>query len=132
MVKKLHEVKLMRIGITAMFLGLGGLAVLTVFAEESFLADFRFGLFLIAIAVCVFGFAFLNPSLNGLISKRSDPHRQGEILGINQSFSALARILGPTIGMVLFSVEKTHMLPYTVAAVMLAIVLVLLTKVKAD
>jgi MFS transporter, DHA1 family, tetracycline resistance protein len=131
LVKKLDEVKLMRIGITAMFLGLGGLALLTAFADNPTVADYRLGALLLAMAVCVFGFAFLNPSLNGLISKRSDPHRQGEILGINQSFSALARILGPTVGMVLFSVEASHVLPYTVAAVMLAIVLGLLTKVKA-
>ncbi len=132
LVKKLDEVKLMRIGIVAMFLGLGGLAMLTAFADYTTVADNRLGGLLVAVAVCVFGFAFLNPSLNGLISKRSDPHRQGEILGINQSFSALARILGPTIGMILFSVEASHVLPYTVAAIMLAIVLGLLTRVKAE
>ncbi len=129
LVKKLDEVKLMRIGIVAMFLGLAGLAVLTALVDHSDDHDLHLGGFLIAVAVCVFGFAFLNPSLNGLISKRSDPHRQGEILGINQSFSALARILGPVAGMLLFGVE--HMLPYAVAAGMFAIVLGLLTRIKA-
>jgi len=124
LVKKMHEAKLMRIGIVAMFVGLGGLALMLALDAPSV------GGLMLAAAVCVFGFAFLNPSLNGLISKRSDPHRQGEILGINQSFSALARILGPVIGMILFTVEGTHVLPYALAAVMLAFVLVLLTKVK--
>jgi MFS transporter, DHA1 family, tetracycline resistance protein len=124
LVKKLNEVTLMRIGIAAMCAGLGGLALI-VYLEHALLATF-----LLAVAVCVFGFAFLNPSLNGLISKRSDPHRQGEILGVNQSFSALARILGPTAGVVLF--EQATVLPYGVAAAMLAIVLGLLTKVKPD
>ena len=124
LVKKLPDVKLMRIGITAMFLGLGGIAVMIASGMASI------PLFMVITAVCVFGFSFLNPSLNGLISKRSDPHRQGEVLGINQSFSALARILGPTVGMVLFSVEASHVLPYAVAAAMLAIVLVLLRKVR--
>lgn len=131
LVKKLDEVKLMRIGIVSMLLGLGSLAVLTALADQSSISDVRFAWFLISIAVAVFGFAFLNPSLNGLISKRSDPRRQGEVLGINQSFSALARILGPVIGMIFFSVESSHMLPYAIAAGMLAIVLVLLTKIKA-
>jgi len=126
LVKKMHEVKLMRIGIFAMFAGLAGLAVMLATSNTSIAG------FMIAVAACVFGFAFLNPSLNGLISKRSDPHRQGEVLGINQSFSALARILGPTIGMVLFSIESSRVLPYAMAAAMLAIVLGLLTKVKPE
>jgi MFS family permease len=130
LVKKLDEVKLMRIGIAAMFLGLAGLAALAALANEASLADFRLTWFMVVIAIAVFGFAFLNPSLNGLISKKSDPHRQGEVLGINQSFSALARILGPLIGMVLFSVESSHVLPYAVAALMLFIVLGLLARVK--
>ena len=39
------------------------------------------------------GAPFLTPSVQALISRRSDPERQGEVLGVNQSFSALARIL---------------------------------------
>ena len=45
-----------------------------------------------AITLMVFGFAMMMPSLNSLISRRSDPARQGNILGIGQSVSALARI----------------------------------------
>jgi hypothetical protein len=52
------------------------------------------------------------------------------VLGINQSFSALARILGPTIGIVLFTTEASHVLSYAVSAAMLGLVLVLLRKVK--
>jgi MFS family permease len=126
LVKKLHEVKLMRIGIIAMFLGLSGLASMIYFGHVSV------PLFMINVAVCVFGFAFLNPSLNGLISKRSDPRRQGEILGINQSFSALARILGPTIGMILYKAEATRVLPYAVAGATLGVVLLLLARINAN
>ena len=127
LVKKLPDVTLMRIGILGMCLGLGGIAAMILTEVSSMLV------LLIVVGVCVFGFSFLNPSLNGLISKRSDPHRQGEILGINQSFSALARILGPTVGMVLFSVKETsHVLPYIVAAGLLAFVLALLSKLKPD
>ena len=48
---------------------------------------------LVGLAVIVTGFAFVNPSLNSLLSRRSDPARQGGILGIGQSISSLARIL---------------------------------------
>ncbi len=130
LVKKYDEIYLMRLGIAGMFIGLGNIAFLAALSENATVANFRLFWFLLALGMCVFGFAFLNPSLNGLISKRSDPHRQGEVLGINQSFSALARILGPMAGMVLFSLGVSHLLPYAVAAAMMLIVMLLLTKVQ--
>jgi MFS family permease len=36
--------------------------------------------------------------LNSLLSRWSDPTKQGGVLGLGQSVSALARILGPAIG----------------------------------
>ena len=66
------------------------------------------------------------------LSKRTDPNRQGEVLGVNQSFSALARILGPATGIVLFELEPTHVLPYTASAILLAVVGLLLTKVRRE
>lgn len=67
----------------------------------------------------VTGFAFITPSLNSLISRRSNPSRQGSILGLNQSVSALARIVGSAIGipLLLFNVH----LPLMVAAGLMAI-----------
>jgi MFS family permease len=59
-----------------------------------------------ALAVIVTGFAFITPSLNALISRRSDPARQGGILGVAQSVSSLARIIGPMVGMPLFTTES--------------------------
>ena len=44
------------------------------------------------------GFAFITPSLNSLLSRWSDPAKQGGILGIGQSISSLARIVGPMAG----------------------------------
>src|SRR5690606_36706233 len=46
----------------------------------------------------VTGFAFVTPAVQALISRRSDPARQGEILVLSQSASAMARILGPLAG----------------------------------
>jgi MFS transporter, DHA1 family, tetracycline resistance protein len=123
LVKKHHEVKLMRYGVGFMFLGLVGLAVVAMSDREMTL---RPTMFFIALAMGVVGFAFLTPSAQALISKRSDPARQGEVLGVNQSFSALARILGPVTGVVLFELESTHVLPYTASAILLAIVMILL------
>ena len=62
-------------------------------------------LFYAAASLAVCGFAFVNPSVSALISRRADADRQGEVLGVNQSFASLARILGPLAGLALFSLH---------------------------
>jgi MFS family permease len=59
-------------------------------------------LLLVGLGIVVTGFAFVTPSLNSLLSRWSDPAKQGGILGIGQSISALSRILGPMAGVPLF------------------------------
>ncbi len=59
-------------------------------------------LFLLAIPLAV-GSGLLNPSLNAWISKSAPAERQGEVLGLSQGFSSLARILGPFSGLSLFA-----------------------------
>jgi MFS family permease len=132
LVKTVDEVTLMRIGIGLMFLGLANLALIAATASASTASGWVLVWFFLTLAVAVFGFAFLNPSIQGLVSKRSDPNRQGEVLGVNQSFSALARIVGPVAGLTLFSLEGRHMLPYILAAALLGIVLMLLPRIQRD
>lgn len=81
------------------------------------------GMLMGALTVVVSGFAFVTPSLNSLISRRSDPARQGSILGLNQSISALARILGPLAGIPLFF--SHHTFPLWLAAGLMSFGLVL-------
>lgn len=57
---------------------------------------------MLASAIEVTGFAMMTPSLQSLISRRSDPARQGGILGISQGTSAIARIVGPLFAVPLF------------------------------
>src|SRR5439155_13204611 len=87
---------------------------------------------LIVFTVTVAGFALLTPSVQALISKRSDPTRQGEILGINQSASALARILGPMLGITLFFLTPSHILPYAFGAGLLLLVFVLSLPIRQN
>jgi MFS family permease len=75
------------------------------------------------LALCTSGFAFITPSLNSLLSRRSDPAKQGAILGLGQSISSLARIIGPGVGLPLLM--KNVMLPYLLAAVLMTIGLLL-------
>jgi predicted MFS family arabinose efflux permease len=79
-------------------------------------------LFYLAMAVSVVGFAYVNPSVSALVSKRADPSRQGEVQGVNQAFASLGRILGPFLGSVLFKAESSRTLPYLVAVLTLLFV----------
>jgi MFS transporter, DHA1 family, tetracycline resistance protein len=57
-------------------------------------------------AVLAAGSALNNPSLSSLVSQRSPPDRQGEVLGTYQAMGAIARVLGPALGGWLFTVAS--------------------------
>ena len=73
---------------------------------------------------------YVNPSVAALVSRRADPTRQGEILGVNQSFAALGRILGPFLGSVVFWQHPSRVLPYALAVVLMVVVVGLLPQAR--
>jgi hypothetical protein len=118
--KRVTEVTFMLVGIVCMGAGVLALGGVTYAAVERLLSfSGLLTLQLLALTLAVVGFAFLTPSAQALISRRSDPARQGEILGVNQSISAMARILGPILGLSLYSATETHLLPYLFGGVLL-------------
>ena len=128
------ESYLMQLGVGMMLIGLGGLAAV---AYGSYLLraspDTAAGLktmFYLSVTVAVFGFAFVNPSITSLVSRRADPSRQGEVLGVNQGFAALGRIFGPLVGSSVFFVGAAPVLPYAVGAGVMLCVLALLPAAK--
>jgi len=127
---RLSEVAFIRLGVLFMLLGLAGLAVLAATTAAGAEGTGPLAGFLAAMAVAVTGFAFLNPSVSALISRRTDRTRQGEVLGVNQSANAMARILGPMIGLTLFPLTANHVLPYVAASGLLLIVLLLTPRLK--
>lgn len=60
-----------------------------------------------ALIVIVSGFSCLQPSLNSLLSRRTDPRNQGLIMGVGQSVNALARIFGSLIGIPILKYQTT-------------------------
>lgn len=110
---KISEGRMAMIGGTLAVIGFGLLALAA--------AKFSFSLLLLAMAVEVIGFAFVNPSLQSLISRRSNPADQGGVLGLAQSSASLARIMGPLFGNVLFS--RAMWLPYAASALMMLLAL---------
>jgi len=130
---KVSEQTLMKAGLAMMLMGLGGLGVISYYTYQSKLASGDVSsfhlIFYIAIAVSVFGFAFVNPSVSSLVSRRADPNRQGEILGVNQSFAAIGRILGPLLGSYVFWMHPSRTLPFVCAGGLLILVLLLMSSV---
>jgi predicted MFS family arabinose efflux permease len=85
------------------------------------------GLLYLALGIVVTGFSFLQPSLNSMLSRRSDPTQQGTIMGVGQSVSSLARIVGSGIGIPLLTIQLN--MPYYVATglMILGVLLIVLT-----
>src|SRR5262249_49654136 len=127
------EAAFMTFGIAAMGLGVLSLACTSYIAVEQVITQPMVLLWmqLGGLTFAVVGFAFLTPSAQALISRRAYPARPGEILGVNQSISALARILGPVMGVSLYLQSATRMLPYIVGAGLLLAMLPLMPWVSA-
>ncbi len=128
---RLSEVTFMAIGLLLMALGLillGGVTWLA--SQQSATWTTLLGLMLVSMTLAVVGFAFLTPSAQALVSRRSDPAKQGEILGVNQSAASLARILGPIFGLSLYKLTPSHLLPYLFGAALLLVMLPLLPRIR--
>lgn len=77
-----------------------------------------------ALAVIVTGYSCMQPSLYSLISRWSDPEKQGKALGVSQSVSALARIFGSALGIPML---KAYLfLPYIVGSVLMFVVAIMI------
>jgi MFS family permease len=70
-----------------------------------------------ALVVIVAGYSCLQPSLYSLLSRWTDPSRQGQVLGVGQSVSALARIFGSGLGIPLLKAQI--LAPYILGSILM-------------
>ncbi|MCI0465030.1 MAG: MFS transporter [Gemmataceae bacterium] len=132
LVQRVGEVRFLQLGLALMALGLGG-AVGVLHSRDALRSSgLLLPVALTVMTVAVMGFAFLTPSVQALVSRRSDPTRQGEVLGVNQSAAALARILGPFLGVTLFFVTPSHEIPYLLGAALLLLVFVWSLRIRQE
>ncbi len=118
---KLGELRMGALGAFLMALGLGLIALSS--QQESC------RLLYAVLPISVLGSAALTPALQSLLSQRSSASAQGAMLGLGQSMSAMARILGPVAGMMLYERDVTY--PYWGGAALMAagIVLMILLRI---
>ena len=110
---KLGDFRMSLIGTTLMTIGLVLIAITS--GQKSLWLLFAI------VPINVLGYSALTPSLQAMLSLRTSADEQGEVLGVGQSMSALARIAGPLLGVWLFKLDKEHpensvVLPYWVGA----------------
>lgn len=88
--------------------------------------QFGIGSLMLGVAVEVSGVAFVYPSVQSLVSRRSDPTEQGGILGVAESVNSIARITGAVFGIVLYQAAAAAW-PYWSAAALMCLALLSLT-----
>lgn len=111
--KRMSEIKIIKMG--GVLFGVGLLMAY---------ALMPFTLFSVSILILSFGYALINPALNGYISLNAQQNAQGMTFGITHGFSALSRIIGPVLGTLL--AEKVALrTPFLFAGVLLLVCLVL-------
>ena len=91
MMPKLGEPTMMIIGLTLGGIGFGLIAL-----------SGSVPLLAVAVTALGLGVGLANPALSGSVSLVSDAEMQGNNLGVAQSLSSLARILGPVTGGMLY------------------------------
>ncbi len=101
-----------------------GLVLIGVVAPQG-----SFGLLMAVMPVSILGFACINPALQAMLSLLSRETEQGEILGLGQSMSALARIFGPLAGYGLLHIGLT-LWPYWCGALLMLLVAGLIMQVR--
>jgi len=105
-----------RMGIVGVLLMTVGLVLIGVSSQQSSLTFLY-----VVLPITVIGFSATTPSLQSLLSLNAGGDEQGGILGVGQSMSSLARILGPLLGLSLLDLKDAGPgLPYWVAAGLMA------------
>jgi len=100
-------------------IGGGALFSLGLFGAYLFSDLWSFGT---AILVMSFGYALLNPALNGFISLQASKENQGQTFGVTHGFSALSRICGPVLGTYVLGAYTTKT-PFLVSSLLISIFL---------
>lgn len=119
LVKRFGEMTLLRTGAFLLALGLLGTGeVVSVW------------MLLATVPLVSIGNGLMTPSLSSLVSQSCEPHERGSVIGMQQSLSALSRMLGPAMGGFLFE-HFSPAMPYRVAAALLVLVVLLVMRLPA-
>jgi predicted MFS family arabinose efflux permease len=120
LVQALGEVRVMRLGAVLMAIGLA-----------SYPLPSRFAVLLLVMALVPIGQALLFPSTTGLLSRRGGKDQLGQLMGVQQAFGGVARIMGPLGAGAVFQYVSTEA-PFYAAAVIVAFAAVLSSRLRPE
>jgi len=121
---RLGEYRMAMIGVTLMTIGLACIGLSTFPKDQQTAFYFLFAI----LPICVVGFSATNPSLQSLLSLNTHEDEQGGTLGVGQSISSLARILGPVMGL---SLQKYDVaLPYWLGAGLMGAAILMIARLR--
>ena len=120
LVTRFGEVKLMNAGSVLLALGL-----------FTFPLPTHIALLMFVMTLMPIGTALLFPATSALLSQRCDPKQLGQVMGVQQAFGAVARILGPIWAGAAFE-RFSSGVPFHVAGIVVFVVALLTTRVRDD
>ncbi|MCB9169018.1 MAG: MFS transporter [Flavobacteriales bacterium] len=107
--RKFGEARLLVFGCILMAIGLGSIPFVPF--------DWFIPVAFLPIVMIALANGCMMPSITSLLSKEASDREQGQVLGMNQSFGSLARVIGPTIGGLFYG--WSHYLPYLSGALVM-------------
>lgn len=110
LLKKFDETQLIRLGLVVF-----GLSIIAVGLSPLSLLLYLIGPF------NSIGFSTLNVNIQSLVSLESKPEEQGIVLGVAQSFGALARVFGPLLGGIIGTLNISF--PYITSGIIAIVIL---------
>ncbi|MFO0916974.1 MAG: MFS transporter [Planctomycetaceae bacterium] len=123
---RIGEYRMALAGVALMTLGLACIGLATLPKDQHTAFYYLFAI----LPISVVGFSATTPSLQSLLSLNTHADEQGGTLGVGQSMSALARILGPVVGL---SLQKYDVaLPYWVAAAIMGLSILLVVALRGS
>ena len=102
LLKKFNDAQIAMLGMVSEIVAYGFIAVSALLS--------LYPVFIIGMFIFGFGDSIFGPSFNGMVSKSVDSSEQGRVQGGSQSVQALARIIGPIIGGLIY-VSLGHAAP---------------------
>ncbi len=115
-------------------IAMAGLSILACSMFALPLAQTTIVLLLVGAGIAV-GNSFVNPTINGLVSRSANKYWQGRVLGLMQASASLGRFFGPPLGGWLLAFNSRRTLefgkaPFWIASALLLVSLVLTTMVS--
>ncbi len=120
LVQAFGEVRVMRLGAVVMAIGLA-----------SYPLPSRFAVLVLVMALVPIGQALLFPSTTGLLSRRGGKDQLGQLMGVQQAFGGVARIMGPLGAGAVFQYVSIEA-PFYAAGVIVGFAAVLSSRLRPE